>query len=51
MREFGITNSYDIEMFMYFNDNVTATMTTIDMIFVNISLEIKPYFFEENSEI
>ena len=45
MREFGIINSYDIEMFMYLkpnNDNVTATMTTIDMIFVNISKETKP---------
>ena len=41
MIEFGIINSYDIEMFMY-NDNVTATMTTIDTIFVNISIEAKP---------
>ena len=47
MREFGIINSYDIEMF---NDNVTTTMTTIDMILVNISLETKPYFFKENGE-
>ena len=43
VREFGIINSYDIEIFLCFIVyNITATMTAIDMIFVNISKETKP---------
>ena len=43
VREFGIINSYDIEIFLYVN---TIIMTTIDMVFFQYFIRNETVFFE-----